>query len=317
MKRRLLSTVFVLVACLIATGCQAKAKNDNTKIKIIATLFPQYDFARQIAGSKAEIVLLIPPGVESHSYEPSPAEIMKINSADVFIYTGEFMETWAHRIVEGLDNKNLTVIDVSEGVLLDADDHSHEDETKEEHAAHENDGNPSYNPHIWTDLSNAIIMVENIARGLCAINPDNARYYSENASAYKKELAALDSAFTEVAENGKRNEVIFGGRNPFYYFLKRYDLEALSAYDSCSSETEPSVKTVIKLTDKFRLDGLPVIFYEELKEPKIARTISEETGAQMLLFHSCHNVSKKDISEGATYLSLMKQNLENLKEALN
>ncbi len=312
-----------LLAMLFLTGCQNQVNvgenynNEEIKIKVVTTLFPQYDFTRQIAGDKAAVIMLVPPGVESHSYEPSPADIIKINSSSMFVYTGEFMESWAKRIIDGLDNKNVVILDVSQGVKLDPIGEDHEGETTEEHNAHADEEVHEFNPHIWTDPNNAMIMVDNITKTLCQIDAENADYYTKNADEYKKQLKKLDGEFKDIVANGERKEVIFGSRNPFSYFLKRYGLDYLSAYDSCSTESEPSVKIVARLSDEIKEKKLPVIFYEELREPKVAKSISDETGAKILLFHSCHNVSKEDFNSGVTYISLMEQNAKNLKEALN
>ncbi len=305
--------VFLLVQFLLFSLSLSSCVQENVsgKIQIVTTLFPQYDFARQIAGDKADVTMLITPGVESHSFDPSPADIIKVNLSQLFIYTGEYMEAWAKRIIDGLDNKDVVVLNVTDGITLELT----EDEETGEDGHDESDH--LYDPHVWTDPNNAMIMAENITNALCSIDPYNAEYYKANASAYILELKDLDTAFQEVVEGGNRRQVIFGGRNPFYYFLTRYGLSYMSAYDSCSTETEPSVKIVAKLMDEIKEKELPVIFYEELREPKVAKSISDETGIKMLLFHSCHNVSKAEMNDGATYLSLMKQNLRNLEEALN
>ncbi len=303
-----------LSAC---TGQQAKGDDspETGKIKVVATLFPQYDFTRHIAGDKAEVTLLLPPGVESHAYEPTPADIIKINTSQLFIYTGENMEVWAHRIIEGLDNQAVAVVDVSQGIKLGAPT-PHEDEGDLDHED-EQGHTDAYDPHIWTDPNNAVVMVDHIAEALCQQDPENAQYYQENAAAYKEKLVLLDKDMRQVVESGVRREVIFAGRNPFYYLLTQYGLGYQSAFDSCSTETEPSVKIVARLTDIIQQENIPVIFYEELSEPKVAQSIANETGAKMLLLHSCHNVSKQEWDRGETYLSLMGQNLANLREALN
>lgn len=292
----------VLFVSLLA-GCAAEPKkglpapNDagSGKIKIAATLFPQYDFARQIAGDKAEVTLLLPPGMESHSYEPTPSDVIEINDSDLFIYTGKYMEAWSQKIIDSMkDNGSHSfVLDASQGIDLVNDD-----------------------PHIWTDPLTAKQMVANILDALCSVDPSNAGYYKENAANYSKELDDLDAEFKSIVSSGKRNEVIFGSRFALYYFVKRYDLKYEAAFDSCSEETEPSAKTIVSLIEKIKKDKIPVIYYAEIEDPKVARSISAETGAKMLLFHSCHNVTKEEFESGATYLSLMKQNAENLKEGL-
>lgn len=319
MKKKIVLTLFLIISLSgLLMGCNGNnsASKDETrdnKIKVVATLFPQYDFTRQIAGDKAEIILLMSPGVESHSFEPSPSDIIKINGSDLFIYTGKFMEPWAQSIIDGIENKNLKILDVSQNVSLDkSEEHEDEEEHREaDHAAHE------FDPHIWTSPVNAKIMVENILRDLCELDPENADYYKTNAENYLNELTDLDKEFKDIFRAAKRKEIIFAGKFALHYFAEEYDMEYEAAFDSCSTETEPSVKVIAELIDEIKEENIPVVYYPELTDPKVARSISDETGAEMLLLHSCHNLSKDELKAGETYLSLMKKNAENLKIGLN
>ena len=295
-----------LLSVLLLAGCAAPAGDggEDGRVKVVATLFPQYDFARQIAGEHADVTLLLPPGVESHSYEPPPADIIMIGKADLFLYTGEYMEPWAEKILAGA-GEGVRAVDLSAHVTLEKDDDGD---------GHDHGG---YDPHIWTDPQNAKIMVDDIAAALCAADPGNAGEYQTAAAEYKERLDALDERFSEVVETGKRREIVFGGRFALHYFAERYGLTCISAFDSCSGETEPSAGAVAQIIRAIETDGVPVIYYEELTDPKVARSIAEETGAKPLLLHSCHNVSREELQNGATYLSLMEQNVENLREGLN
>ncbi len=328
MKKKLLS-ILLSVVCIttLLTGCKTKntATSDDgesNKLTIVATLFPQYDFTREIVGDKAEVKLLMPPGVESHSYEPTPADIIKINKSDLFIYTGEYMEGWAQSIIDGIDNKNVEILDVSKNIQLNKseDDHNDHEEPEEhdEHSAKEEKGhNHDYDPHIWTSPLNAKAMVDNILESVCELDPENADYYTENANNYKAELDGLNEEFKNIFATAKRNEIIFAGKFALHYFAEEYGMDYEAAYDNCSTEAEPSAKVVAGLIDEIKEEKIPVIYYAELTEPKVAKSISEETGAEMMILHSCHNVSKKDFNNGVNYLSLMKQNAENLKVGLN
>lgn len=320
----------ILGFVLVLTGCSEGSKEESTstsdKIQIVTTLFPQYDFARQIVGDKAEVTLLLPPGMESHSYEPTPADMIKINKADLFIYTGESMEPWAHKIIESVDSEQVRVLDVSQGIPLlapnEEDDHDHEDEDEdhdheaevEGHEHSEDDGHHhAYDPHIWTSPKNAKIMVDNILEVLCEVDPQNADYYKANAEAYQLQLDDLNDEFEAVVSSSKRDTIYHSGRFAMQYLMKQYGIN----YVSAPFEAEPSAALVAQMINEIKADNIPAIYYEELITPKIAQMISEETGAQMLLLHSCHNVSKEDFKNGVTYLSLMKQNVENLKIGLN
>lgn len=323
-KKLILVLLIVVVLSGLLMGCngsKSKAKDEagDDRLKVVATLFPQYDFVREIAGDKADITLLMSPGVESHSYEPSPADIIKINESDLFIYTGKYMEPWAQSIIDGVESKDIKILNVSQNIKLDRsedneehDDHEDEDDHSEkEHAAHE------YDPHVWTSPVNAKIMVENILKELCELDPENADYYKQRAENYLNELTDLDNEFREVFASAKRKEIIFAGKFALHYFAEEYGMEYDAAFDSCSTETEPSVKVIAELIDEIKEENIPVVFYPELSDPKVARSISDETGAEMLLLHSCHNLSKDEFKGGATYLSLMKENAENLKIGLN
>lgn len=316
MKKFFYVVISILLFFSLLVGCSTKekeeslketaGKNDN-KIHVVATLFPTYDFAKQILGDKGEVILLLPPGSESHSYEPTPDDIININKSNLFIYTGKYMESWADKIIQGITNKDVSVLDVSKGINLT------KEEEHEEHEEHHHE----YDPHIWTSPVLAEKMVDNILESICKIDPNNASYYEENANKYKKQLTELNNEFKDIVQNGKRKEIVFGGRFAFNYFEKEYGLNHISAYDSCSTEGEPSAGTISKIITKIKNNKIPVIYYEELTDPKVAKSISDETGSKMLLMHSCHNISKNDFKKGVTYLDIMKKNAVNLKEGLN
>ncbi|WP_167957665.1 metal ABC transporter substrate-binding protein [Anaerosporobacter faecicola] len=331
--KRLLSIVCIIGVML--AGCskqnsteQEVVENDaKAAVKVVTTLFPQYDFANQIGKDHVNVSMLLKPGVESHTYEPAPSDIIAINKADVFLYTGDEMEPWVSKILDSLDG-DVKIIDLSEHVTLEkVEDHDHDEEAEhvEEHdhdeateeTTEEHDHVHSYDPHIWTSPLNAEIMVQDIVTALSEVDPEHAQEYEDNGNAYMIELEQLDADIREVVEHAKRNEVVFGGRFAFHYFFEEYGLDYIAAYDSCSAETEPSAKTIATIIDQVKDDGIPVVFYEEFANPKVAESIAQATGAKTLLLHSCHNVSTDDYKNGATYLSLMEQNLENLKEALN
>ncbi len=306
----ILSTVL-----LIMTGCSSETvsqtENHDGKLQISATLFPQYDFTKAIAGDKAEVTLLLPAGVDSHSYEPTPADIIKINNSDMFIYTGEYFESWADDIISDIDKEKTDIIDVSEGIELienSEEEHNHEEEEHHHHG--------EYDPHIWTSPIKAMEMVDNITTALCEADLENTDYYTKNAENYKKQLAELDTQFKNIVENGNRNKIYFGGKFALYYFAKEYNLEYVSAFDSCSGETEPSAKVMSEIISGIEEDNVPVIYYEEIAEPTVANMIAEETGATPMLLHSCHNVTPEELKEGVSYIDLMKQNVINLKAGL-
>ncbi len=302
--KKLIAILLSLILSVCFFGCKEETPTNNEKLSIITTLFPQYDFCREIVGDKADVKLLLPPGVESHTFEPTTADIIEIEKSDVFIYTGDSMEAWAGRIIGSLNNINLRVVDISENIEMK------EAESDHEHHSHERD------PHVWTSPKNAMIIVQHILRNLVEADPENADYYTLNAQNYIRRLGNLELDFEALIESSNKDKIIFGGRCAFLYFLEEYDLDYMSAYASCSTENEPSADNLTKIIDTVKKEKISVIYYEELTDPKIGRTLCEETGAELLLLHSCHNVSKEDFENGVTYLSLMQQNLENLRKGL-
>ncbi len=292
----------LLILCLSLSGCTAsQPQQDEGKLSIVTSLFPQYDFARAIAGELAEVTLLLPPGAESHSYEPTPADVIKINRADLFVYTGDNLEVWAKTLLSGLEG-NPAILDLSEGVALYG------------HEGHDHEG---VDPHIFTNPQYAIKMAQSLEDKLCEIDPVNAEAYRTRGAAYRKELENLDADFRQAVAEGKRNKLIFGGRFAFLYFVEEYGISYEAAYDSCSSESEPSAARLAQIMNIVKEEQIPVVFYEELSNHKTADLICAETGAKALLLHSCHNVSKEDLANGAGYLSLMRDNLASLKEGLS
>ena len=346
-----ISLCLIVTVMVTASGCNMGkyADLDESKPLIVTTLFPQYDFARQLVKDKAEVVLLLSPGVEAHDFEPTPSDIILINKADLFIYTGDDMEPWVSRILDSIDNKELTILNVSKGVETICEDenrehnhvheennnienehmedvHSEEDDEhddshnenvilgSDEHAGH--DHSHSADPHIWTSPVNAIQMVENIEEALVKIDGKNAGFYKENAHEYIHALEALDSKFREVVSNSNSKTIYFGGRFAMSYFAHEYDLNYVAAFDSCQAKSEPSARLIVQIIDMMRSHSVKIVLHEEMTDPKAARIIAEEIDGEALLLHSCHNVSKAEMEAGATYLSLMEQNVANLQRAL-
>lgn len=299
----------VIAAVSVFAGCSASQKQeDNGKLNVITSNFPPYDFLREIAGDKINLSMLISPGAESHSYEPTPQDIASVNSCDVFVYVGGNSDQWVGSLISSGDNEDMEVIKMMDCVEL-------LDEPEEEE--HEHEGEEPKDEHVWTDPNNAVLIVEKLAQTLSEADPENADYYRENADAYIEKLKKLDGDFREVIENSERKTLVFGDRFPFAYFVNEYGLDYISAFPGCSTDTEASAADISAIIDYVNENNIPVVFYIELSSGKTADTICEATGAKKLLLHSCHNVSKEDFENGVTYLQLMENNLENIKEALN
>lgn len=315
MKKRLAILVLLSLALLYCSACQKKGggKTGGRKLQVITTLFPMYDFARTIAGDKAEVLMLLPPGVEPHGFEPKPEDILKVNRADLFIYTNRYMEPWAADLLKGAGNSEVLVVDAGSGVkFLPATGGNAHAGNGEAEEAHHHGG---MDPHIWLDLGNAQIMVDNIAGALARKDPANRDYYLGRAAAYKAQLAALDKRFQVELAGCATRRFISGGHYAFGYLAARYGLAYVAA-SAISADAEPTPKKLAELVKLVKDNHLQYVFYEELLAPTVADTIARETGVRLLKLNGIHNVSKDELARGVTFLSLMEQNLANLKVGL-
>jgi len=305
MKKMLFIFGIIAVIAVAIVALTTYKQNTNTnKISVVTTLFPLYDFTKNIGQDNVEVSLLLPPGVESHSFEPKPGDIVKISEADVFVYTGRFMEPWAEDIVKGIANKKLIVVDASNGINMipgvfhDADEPA-----------------GSLDPHIWLDFDNAKIMVDNITKSLSEKNPSNAQYYQQTADEYKSALSKLDNEYKIALSKCQSKEIVYGGHYAFGYLARRYGIEYIAA-QGLSPDAEPTAQDLVRLVEQIKAKNIQYIFYEELTSPKIAETLSKETNTKMLLLNAAHNLTKEDFENKATFLSIMKDNLESLKIGL-
>ncbi|MRR07706.1 MAG: zinc-binding protein [Deltaproteobacteria bacterium] len=304
-----LTALFLILLVATVFSCGTKTGPEkNKKITVVTTLFPLFDFARSIAQGKADVMLMLPPGVEAHSYEPKPADIIKVDKADVFVYTGKYMEPWAHDILNSTTNKKLVVVDASRGIAL-VPIKPGPDPAKDGHI------HGSYDPHIWLDFDNAIKMVETITGGLGAADPANGGFYRKNAEIYKEKLAALDKEYRDSLTVCKKKTLIHGGHFAFGYLARRYGLEYVSAYEA-SPNAEPTARKIVALQKKLRENNIHYIFYEELLNPRVAEIIAKETGVKLLKLNGAHNITKDEFAGGVTFFSLMEENLKNLREGL-
>lgn len=311
-----LSLVLALCACGSAETADAGARG---RLEIAATLFPAYDFARELGGERVSVTLLVPPGAEAHSYEPTPQDMLLLERCSLLVANGGESEAWLAAVTDGLERVPETVYMLdcvralteetregmqSGGILSRGHDHGghgHEEE---------------YDEHVWTSPVNAIEICRVICERLCALDTDGAEYYRANCRAYTDKLAALDAGFRAAAESAERRTLIFADRFPVRYFVEEYGFDYYAAFPGCADDAEPSARTVAFLIDKVRAERVPAVFYIELSNEKMADIICEETGCEKRLFHSCHNVTASQLSEGVSYLALMEQNLANLKEAV-
>lgn len=309
----ILCTAAAMLLCL--TGCsgeQPVSGNDTDKLKVVSTVFAPYDFSRQIAADNADIIMLIPPASEAHSYEPSPQDIITILDSDLFIYVGGESDMWIEDVLDSIEATDTKVITLMDCVEL------YEEEISEGMEAEDEDsGDVEYDEHIWTSPRNAVKMTEKICDALCEIDEKNADIYRQNAQNYIEQLNSLDESFKNTVDTAQRKTLIFGDRFPLLYFVKAYGLNYYAAFPGCSSASEPSAATLAFLIDKVKQENIPVVFHTELSNEKTADIICEETGAKKMQFNACHNLTKSDFESGVTYLELMNRNVDALKEALN
>lgn len=312
--KKLIPLLLCLCLCLILSGCAAREaeEKDSSKLQIVCTNFPAYDFAREIAGNRAQIKLLIKPGAEVHSYEPAPKEVVAIQESDLFICNGGESEAWVESLV-GKDVNILrmmecveTVAESGEGIYAAEDEHDHEHD----------DGEEELDEHVWTTPGNAAKICYALCDKLCEADPENANEYMLNYEVYNAKLMELDIEIRTTVLNGVRDTLVFADRFPMRYFTREYGLKYYAAYPGCASQTEPSAKTVAFLIDHVREENIPAVLYMEFSNEKMADVICEDTGCKKLPFYSAHSVTAQQFEDGVTYLDLMRMNIETLKEAL-
>jgi len=300
---KMVTTLICGMLFLVSAGCASREQTQrpHRKFQVIATLFPLYDMARSIGGEYADVSLLLPPGAEAHSFEPRPGDILRLHQADLFIYTGPFMESWAESLLKGLDAKRLPAISAGRGIplLRHGDEHDHQ----------------GMDPHIWLDLDHAKTMVTTILTGFTTEDPAHAAAFRLNAARYQARIEQLDRAYRSgLAACGTRT-IIHGGHFAFGYLAKRYGLRYLAAFPP-SGDSEPSARRMVALVDIIRSTGAGAIYYEELVSPRLADTLAQETGARLLPLFAAHNISRDDLARGVTFPEIMERNLENLRLGL-
>ena len=311
MKRKVIAVLLVFAVMFGFGGCSGADKNDSGKLKIVTTIFPQYDFARQIGGDRAELKMLVTPGGESHAYEPSPQDITAVKNCDIFICTGGESDVWTEKILAAIGTEDVSVIRMMDCVEV----------VEEEHIEVMTEGvfefeEVEYDEHVWTSLRNAQVISQAIGEKMMELDEANTEFYRENLEEYVGRLKALDEEYDKAVQAAENKVLIFGDRFPFRYLFGDYGLEYYAAFPGCSTSTDVSAKNVAFLINKAEELSVPAVYYVEFSAGRVADTIAEETGAEALLFHSCHTVSKEEFEGGITYEGLMRNNLEVLKRGL-
>lgn len=325
--KRILSLILACTASLgMLTGCGSTplTEKDSGKLKVVTTIFPEYDWVRQILGDKADdadITMLLDNGVDLHSYQPTADDIVKIADCDLFLYVGGESDGWVDDALAGAANKDRKVINMLDvlGAQVKEEETVEGMETEEEDAAADAD-DPEYDEHVWLSLKNAETLCEAIANALEELDEQNKDTYAANLTAYTDRLAALDAAYQTAVDTGKRKTVLFGDRFPFRYLVDDYGLSYYAAFAGCSAESEASFETVSFLAKKVDALSLPCVLTIEGKQHKIADTIVQNTKAKnqpILTMDSMQATTSEDAANGTTYLGVMENNLGVLKQALN
>lgn len=313
--------IFAALLCLaLLCGCgPAIPEKTPGKLQVVASVFPAYDFARAAGGDYASVSLLLPPGAESHSYEPTPADILLVQQCDLFIYLGGESDAWVDTILSatGMEGTTLRMVDCvelleeteREGMQnLPGHDHGHD----HDHGLGEVTG---MDEHVWTDPANAAAITRSIGNTLAGLASEHGEAFRTAAEAYCSQLNRLDAEFSAFFNGLDSRTIVFGDRFPLLYFAEAYQLDYYAAFPGCGTQTEPSAATVAFLTEKVRENRLSTVWYIEFSNHLVADSIAEAAGAGTAMFHTCHNVSKAELESGATYVSLMEGNLERLKAA--
>ena len=327
----------VLVVGLLAFLVLNREKFEQKKYSVVSTSFPGYDFARAVTkNTNISTKMLVKPGAETHTYEPTPQDIIDIKNADMFIYVGGDSDTWVEKILKDVDTKKTHVVklvdlvstveeEIVEG-MEDEDEHEHDhdhdhkhdhDHDHESHAhKHDHDEEeegPEIDEHVWTSPKKAMEIVKKIADVASEIDADEKTKINDNAEKYVAEIAEVDKDLHQAID-GKISEIVVADRFPFRYFADEFGLKYAAAFSGCSEQTEASAKTISFLINKVKQDKVKKIYKIELSNGKIAETVSKDTGAEVLELHSAHNVTADDFSKGVTYVDLMKRNLAALSK---
>ncbi|MBQ4377771.1 MAG: zinc ABC transporter substrate-binding protein [Treponema sp.] len=319
-------TILLTFAC----GSVFAKKADSNKLKVVTTIFPEYDWAKEIIGEKSdnvELTLLLNNGVDLHSYQPSVKDIAKVSEADIFVYVGGESDEWVDEVLKNAKNPGMKVINLvevlgervkNEEVVEGMEhEHGHDEHDDDEHDEHHHE--EEKDEHVWLSLRFAKTLCGAICDALCEKDSANANLYRKNLTSYTAKLDALDSKYADAVKAGNKNTLVFGDRFPFRYMVDDYNLKYFAAFTGCSAESEASFKTIAFLSEKVNELGLNCVCQIESGNGKIAKTVisnSKNKKAKVVTFDSLQSTTAKQIKKGTTYLGVMEKNLESLKEAL-
>ena len=329
MKKSIPMLFASLLMCAGLSACNTPTSN-NDKLEIVTTIFPEYDWTREILGknpANAEVTMLLDNGIDLHSYQPSAQDLVKISNCDLFIYVGGESDEWVERALDQATNKDMVVVNLLESLGdkvkeeevkegMEGEDHDHEEE---DHDHDHEEEETEYDEHVWLSLKNASAICETIEKGIEKIDPTNAETYKSNLASYKAKLNALDADYKKAVDDSSIKTLVFGDRFPFRYMVDDYGLDYYAAFVGCSAETEASFKTIVFLAGKIDELGLHAVLTIEGNDHRIAETVVANTSAKnqkILTMDSLQSTTSADVKNGVNYLSVMTGNLNTLKEAL-
>ncbi|HNQ65835.1 MAG TPA: zinc ABC transporter substrate-binding protein [Smithella sp.] len=303
-------TPLLILLCLVLIFSCQQAKDpgrNDKKLNVIATIFPVYDFARHIGGDKITLAMLLPPGTDAHHYELKPDDIIKVTNADVFLFTNFELEQWAYKIIGASDkNTRLQAVETGNGAMM-----LRLNKEEDDHEAHP----AGFDPHIWLDMDNAQKMVDNITSAFIKKDPRNSDYYLKNAGDYKRQLADMDQKYRTTLAACKTRTVLHAGHWAFAYLTSRYHLKYIAAYN-VFADAEPAPQKIFALIDQIKNENVSHVYYEDMMNPRLAKTIARETGTGLLKLNNGHDVTRTDLEKGETFLALMEKNLVNFQKGL-
>lgn len=318
-----MSLMFTGISAFDATVVRAESSSSESdnKLKIVATIFPEYDWTREILGDRLEdvdLTLLLDNGTDLHSFQPAVKDIMKVSSCDLLIYVGGESDQWIEDALKSAANPDMKTINLMETLK----DFIKEEETvegmQEKHHSHEED-EKEYDEHVWTSLRNASVAAEVIADTLAELDPENSDIYKENLRSYQGELSSLDNEYQKTVDQSTHKTLLFADRFPFRYLVDDYGISYYAAFSGCSAESEASFKTITFLAEKVDELGLKEVFTIEKSDDRIAETVIENTrdkDQKVAVLNSMQSITSEEIADGTTYLSIMEDNLKVLKTAL-
>jgi zinc transport system substrate-binding protein len=293
---------------LIIFGFQTQNLDAAKKIRVVTSVFPLLEFAGAVSGERGEVSLLLPPGAEIHTWQPRPSDIIRLSSADLFIYIGADLEPWLHDLLKSVRNPNLRVLEASRGIPLI-------DEEGIVHNVHEHE-HGTHDPHIWLDFKNDQRIIDKIARVLSEMDPEGSSIFKRNAFIYKEKLQKLDQKYKDGFKDCVHRTIILAGHGAFGYLARSYNLRQISLY-GLSPDSRPTPKKLIEVVDLAKKYRIKVIFFEIHVRDELAKILAKEIGARTLVLNPGANLTKEQLKSGKTFFDIMEANLENLKDGLD